>query len=567
MLDADVKIVSTRVPITEDTSSPGTYKQIRTWLDTCKNEHPNCRPPLGNPSLPNRLIYLDTSRGSSLDNSFDTTLQPRLMSTNGMEFSECKYIALSYRWPEDFPIEAKSTQDNIREQMRGLKTSKLPRIFNDLFQVAVKMHISYVWIDSLCIVQDDPADWSREAALMIQIYRYAEFTVAAAAPPTKPDLGLFRHGDPSDILSMRLSSLTDPEKDGASLEVLLLKPQKESYGESPLVSRGWCFQEREISQRIVHYTETQVLWECRTFRASEGFPDGLPTKELSSYDEERREVIPVNKDWSDRMFDNDLNDERVEYFWHRAVEDYSARQLTVYTDKFPALAGLAAAFREYKPADCRYLAGLWDDNFLGNLLWSSKTGRGFTNNRGRYERKPRTITNTRYPEYVAPTWSWASVAGPISYDRTFNPKTPSPVRFALKILDIDVQTSNNDPFSVVRHAVLTCTAGLLPVVLQVNNDPPSDRVGSDHVDYVVKNDKGERIGEMDFDVPQEKFDEDVTLVFCVHLGGEYEGVNHGPALVVLPTGNKEKEYRRVGMIRSMTLSCFHDPEIKEITLV
>lgn len=557
-LDADVNI-DRRVPITEDTSSPETYKQIRTWLDTCKNEHPNCRPPSGDPSLPTRLIYLDPSRDSSLSNPTDTKLQPRLISTNDVECSECRYIALSYRWPEDFPVEAKSTQDNIREQMRGLKTSRLPLIFNDLFQVAVRLGISYVWIDSLCIVQDDPEDWNREAARMIQIYRYAELTVAAAAPPTESDLGLFRHGDPSDVTSVRLPSLRDPPKYGADYEVVLLKPQKELYGESPLVSRGWCFQEREISQRIVHYTETQVLWECRALRASEGFPDGLPTE--NPLDE--KEVIPVNKDWSDRMLDNDLNDEMVENFWYRAVGDYSARQLTVYTDKFPALAGLAAAFREYKPADCRYLAGLWEDNFLGSLLWSSRTGRdeGVKDYQS-YERKPRTITNTRYPEYVAPTWSWASVAGPISYDCTFNPKTPSPVKFALKILDIDVQTSTNDPFSAVKHAVLTCTAGLLPGVLQMNDSPSSDRP-----DYAVINDNGIGIGEMDFDVPQEKFDEDVTIVFCVHLGGEYESSDYGPALVVLPTGNKENEYRRVGMIKDVHLSWFRDPEIKKITLV
>lgn len=98
MRGADIKI-ECRVPITEDTSSPETYKQIRTWLDTCKNDHPKCQAPLGDPSLPTRLIHLDTSG----DSPNDTSLQPRLVSTDGMEVSDCRYIALSYRWPEDFP--------------------------------------------------------------------------------------------------------------------------------------------------------------------------------------------------------------------------------------------------------------------------------------------------------------------------------------------------------------------------------------------------------------------------------------------------------------------------------
>lgn len=541
---ADVE-TDTNAPITEDTASPETYKQIRTWLDTCRNEHPKCQASLENKSLPTRLIYLDTSRDSSLSNAVDTSLQPRLMSTTGRECSECRYIALSYRWPESFPIEAKLTRDNIREQMRGLNTSKLPQIFKDVFQVAIRLDITYAWIDSLCIIQDDPDDWNREAALMFQIYRYAELTVAAAVPPTKPDIGLFRRGDPSDVLSVRIPDLRDPSNDGPGQEVVLLKPQKITYTESPLVSRGWCFQEREISRRIVHYTETQVLWECRAVHASEGLPNGTSQR--------------FPKGWTNRIFDEDLSGQRFEDAWYRAVEDYSRRDLTVFTDKLPALAGLAATIRDYKPANCRYIAGLWEDDFLKGLQWSSETGRVVTWGYGR------TITNTRYPEYVAPTWSWASVAGPISYDDGLNDLRKSkPTKFALKVLDIYVQSSTCDPFGAVRHAVLTCMAGLLPCVLRVNKDRTDHRSG----DYEVRNADGWEVACMDFDVPQEKFDgEEVTVVFCICLGVVVESYDCGPALVVLPTSNRENEYRRVGMIAKIHWDWFRDTEIKEITLV
>lgn len=543
---ADVE-TDTNAPITEDTSSRETYKQIRSWLDTCQNEHPKCQASLENKSLPTRLIYLDTSRDPSLSNAVDTSLQPRLMSTTGRECSECRYIALSYRWPEHFPIEAKLTRDNIREQMRGLKTSKLPQIFKDVFQVAIRLDITYVWIDSLCIIQDDPEDWNREAALMFQIYRYAELTVAAAVPPTKPDVGLFRRGDPSDVLSVRIPDLRDPSNHGPGQEVVLLKPQKITYTESPLVSRGWCFQEREISRRIVHYTETQVLWECRAVHASEGhpIPNGISQR--------------TPKGWTSRIFDEDPSGQRFEDAWYRAVEDYSRRDLTVFTDKLPALAGLAATIRDYKPANCRYIAGLWEDDFLKGLQWSSETGRVVTWG------KDRTITNTRYPEYVAPTWSWASVAGPISYDDGLNDLRKSKsTEFALKVLDIYVQTSTSDPFGAVRHAVLTCMAGLLPCVLRVNKDRTDHRSG----DYEVRNADGWEVACMDFDVPQEKFDgEEVTVVFCICLGVVVESYDCGPALVVLPTSNRANEYRRVGMIAKIHWDSFRDTEIKEITLV
>lgn len=539
-----------------------------------------------------------------MSNQVDTNLQPRLISTNGMECSECGYIALSYRWPEDFPAEAKSTRGNIHEQTCGLNTSRLPQIFNDIFQVAVTMGINYVWIDSLCIVQDDPEDWNRESALMIQIYRYAEFTVASAASATKPDLGLFRHGDPSDVLSVRLPGIRDPQEDGSGQEIVVMKPQKETYGESPLVSRGWCFQEREISQRVVHYTDTQVLWECRTVRASEGLPNGTPEARPWS----RNVDLLRDESWPDRMLDNDISSGRVDKSWRRAVEDYSARHLTVFTDKLPALAGLAAAIRDYKPANSRYLAGLWENDFMKGLQWYSRTGREDT------IEKKRTITNTRYPQYVAPTWSWASVAGPVSYvdtsdfgipyahttrvhttyDDTSNvdtaygyysdihnsdfdtsdghtpdghisddhaldvhtstPESAESAEYALKVLNVYVQTSTNDPFGAVRHAVLTCTAALVPGVLGP----------SEWNDYYVTAVDGVGIGGMEFDAPQEKNDgEGVEVVFCIKFGGDA----YGPGLVVLPTGNRENEYRRVGWMVRIDWHDSFNTEIKEITII
>lgn len=547
MLDADVKIVS-RVPITGDTSSPETCEQIRTWLNTCKNEHTECKVSSRNPLLPTRLIYLDMSRDSSLSHMGNTSLQPRLISTDGREYSDCRYITLSYRWPEDFPIEAKSTRENIREQMRGLNTSRLPQMFNDVFQIAVKTGISYVWIDSLCILQDDPKDWSREAALMAHVYQYAEFTVAAAVPPTKPDLGLFRHRDPSDVLSARLAGLRTHQEDRyPGHEVVVMKPQKEeTYKDGPLISRGWCFQERELSQRVVHYTETQALWECRTLRASEDRPS------METFSTSRG-------DWNSRMLDREIETDNVKYFWHEVVEYYSARQLTVCTDKLPALAGLAATTRNYLPANCRYLAGLWEhDEFERDLIWSSKEGGDGM-----------TVTNTRYPDYVAPTWSWASVAGPVFYRAPRYPPMSAvdaddanAAKRALKVLGVYVQTSTDDPFGAVSHAVLTCTAGLVPGVVEASE---SDEYGPK---YLVFTAEGGWIGEMNFDATPEEYDgEGVNAVFCIYFGIRDYDNPYGPGMVIVPTGKRENEYRRVGMVDEMRGQYSVAAEIKEITII
>lgn len=508
---------------------------------------------VGKPCLPTRLIYLDSSRDSALSNPVGTNLHPRLVSTKGMEFSESRYIALSYRWPEDFPNEAKSTRDTVRDQMRGLDVSKLPRNFNDVFQVATTVGISYVWIDSLCIIQDNPEDWNRESALMSQIYRNAYFTVAVAVPPTVPDLGFFRRGDPSDILSERLVC---PLEDGSSEEIVLMKTQSVSYCESPLNDRGWCFQEREISRRILHYTETQVLWECRTLRASEGLPNG---------------VDPSIVGWPERMLDNDLSGEEFSYAWHRAVEDYSSRHLTKATDKLPALAGLAAAMRDYKSATCRYLAGLWEDDFLPSLAWCVYV-----------------TPDGRYSDYIAPTWSWVSVRGPVSYhvvgrepqssessqsgsssscDASTEQDTNA-AKCGLQVLDILVETCTTDPLGAVRHAVLKCNAGLVPAVLPQSRDRPHRGFFGEMI--VLKTASGGEVGAMRFDFQQEEYDqddEDVKVVFCIYLGGQCWSGDSDPGLVVLPTGNRENEYRRVGIIRKMLTSCLSTAQFKEITII
>lgn len=502
-----------------------------------------------NPSLPTRLIYLDMPGDSSLSHAGDMSLQPRLISTDGKEYSDCRYITLSYRWPEDFPIEAKSTRENIREQMRGLNTSRLPQMFNDVFQVAIRTGISYVWIDSLCILQDDREDWSREAASMVHVYHYAEFTVAAAVPPTKPDIGLFRHRDPSDVLSARLPGLRTRQDDRyPGHEVMVMKPQEEAtYSDGPLFSRGWCLQEQELSQRVVHYTETQALWECRTLRASEDRPS------METFSTSR-------DDWNSRMLDREIEADNVKSFWHEVVENYSARQLTVCTDKLPALAGLAATTHDYLPANCRYLAGLWDhDEFGLDLIWSPRRGGDGT-----------TVTNTRYPEYVAPTWSWASVAGPVFFhnaDRSYpvsvvDADDANAAKRALKVLDVSVQTSTDDPFGAVSHAVLTCTAGLVPGVVEASE---SDEYGPK---YLVFTAEGGWIGEMNFDAtPEEYNEEEVNAVFCIYFGIRGYHNPYGPGMVIVPTGKRENEYRRVGMVDEMRGQYSVAAEIKEIMII
>lgn len=468
--------------------------------------------------------------------------------------------------------------------MSGLHTAKLPQIFNDIFEIVARMDISYVWIDSLCIMQDDPDDWNREASLMSQIYRNAYFTIAISARSTHTHLGLFHHHNLSPTLCERFY-LPMNDESGREIVVMDAQNERETFWESPLLSRGWCFQERELSRRIIHYTGSQILWECRTLRASEAMPSGVgPDK---SWPTALYSVQESN--WPPRMLDINLSRESVEHVWHRAVEDYSARHLTRDTDKLPAIAGLAAITHAYKPAKCRYLAGLWEDEFVSGLAWA----RDF-DIRGQY------FWDRRYSEYVAPTWSWASVKGPISYEKfalqyvrprygrineadeasrnsdstnNLDPYNTEEHRhspdYSMKILEIDVQPATVDVFGAVRPgAILRCIAWLIPATVTLDY----------HTIRLETTDRCLLVGEMIFDVDKERCDRgNVKLVFCVWLGvklgmGKFRSTL---GIAVIPTGNNPNEYRRVGFIEfsyhsytdGPSWSSRDDFQAREITIV
>lgn len=527
-----------------------------------------------------------------------------------MDPTKTRYIVLSYRWPEYFPIEAKSTRDKLTDRMNGLDTSKIPHEFNDAFEVAVKLGVDYIWIDSLCIVQDDLEDWNREAALMCRVYQNAYLTLAVAVPPAEGHCGLFRRGIPADLLPVTLSY--DREDGSSPRKIVVMKDKLEVYEQSPLTKRGWCFQERELSKRIVHFTNTQVLWECRTLRASEALPKG---------------VLPDDEKWPARMLDNDLGHEDVNLLWRRAVEDYSFRHLTQASDKLPALAGLAAAVKEFKIPECRYLAGMWEDD-LTSLAWVSLPARRIVNAAvGWY-----ISSNKRYLDYIAPTWSWAAISGPVSYDilrpvsddpaqelaiarrrfscvspdsdgpcdrsnsrgssnktsaqptRAYGVQADTADRFesaryaglrytgddsdedvALRILQIAVHTSAADVFGGLRYAVLRCTVGLVPVVR------PEQGVVTISYGYlgekvVLVTTNGDQVGDMYFDdEDDERNTKDGQVMFCAWLG--LKGWDTDPSLVLIPTGDKEHEFKRIGIMPTIERSCLSGVEVKEITII
>ena len=140
--------------------SPRTLNLARSLVAECFNSHVECREhklqPEGEPLLPTRLIDVGKSRDEI----------PRLCLSNG---GRGKWVALSHCWG-DRPF-LKTTKSNIDEMQGGIKTSTLLATFQDAIAITKDLGVRFLWIDSLCIIQDSEEDWRNEAANMPEIYR------------------------------------------------------------------------------------------------------------------------------------------------------------------------------------------------------------------------------------------------------------------------------------------------------------------------------------------------------------------------------------------------------------
>ncbi|OAA35990.1 heterokaryon incompatibility protein [Beauveria brongniartii RCEF 3172] len=164
-------------------------------------------------------------------------------------------------------------------------------------------------------------------------------------------------------------------------------------GEAPLNNRGWVFQERTLSPRIVQFAKDQAFWECRSLLASEVLPQGLPcATALRS-----NKGVGIGRDSSDIL--------QVKSRWYALVEEYSRTLVTFPDDHLLAVSAVAKRFCHamlLDPSD--YVAGMWKDDLPLSMLWGQEPLPGRAG--------PEPTSIGREMKH-APSWSWASVFAPI----------------------------------------------------------------------------------------------------------------------------------------------------------
>jgi len=338
-------------------------EQAAAWLSRCRSEHPDCRSTSAGFS-PTRLLFFGEKGGKRL----------RLIKEPPASVA---YAALSHRWsPATEKI--RLLRSNLPPRTDdGIRISDLPEMVRGVIEVLRGFRIFYIWIDCLCIIQDDDEDWAREAGRMASIYANAELTIAATWC-TDSGQSLFRNRGDDEYFPTDVTYVGDnPVFIREMLPHIFEGDEHPNAAEEwPLLSRGWVFQEQVLSRRMLHFTRQEVVWQCKTTRACE----------CGSYifdrDEQRGFTGPADA---------------ISRPWPDIIEQYSGRNFTFLKDKLPALAGIAGAVGQLK--DWSYAAGVWVEDIESNFFWRADG--------------PKTLP--RAVETPLPSWSWASISSKVKF--------------------------------------------------------------------------------------------------------------------------------------------------------
>jgi hypothetical protein len=330
------------------------WDQCIHWLNACHNTHEVCKQGDSDRVFPDRLIDTETQR-----------------IVVGSAAQETGYAALSYAW--GFTPMMTNTMARSAAFSDAIDILTLPKTHKDAITVTRKLGLRYLWIDALCIIQDDAVKKLHEIEKMHLIYRDCVVNISALDAP---------HTD-AGFLHPRPLQATAHISDNVHIRQAL-PSWGEIFRRAPLSQRGWVLQERLMSKRVLHFGSTEIFWECLTVSARES--------RSKTHSLEGRST-----DWDDENFKRALlfdtqDSELILKRWYAIISQYTSLHLSYPSDVFPAIAGVALEFA--KATSFKYSWGLWIEHIHSGLLWY----------RHYLPREDRPIDEqVRH----VPTWSWA----------------------------------------------------------------------------------------------------------------------------------------------------------------
>jgi hypothetical protein len=428
---------TTTTHISADPSSPECLLKARTWLDCCIKSHGSFRCPKATEKvLPTRLICVGNEHT-------DPFLYEPKSEERGV------WAALSYCWGK---VQCLTTiKASLPSHKMGIALDALPKTCRDAILVTRSLSIPYLWIDALCIVQDSTADWDREAARMCYVYENAVVTLAAPESNSS-DKGLFLSN--SSRGTVKLEADIDGQIGKVYVRRILsnsMFPMHKHPGKLPdtfigtnpiLETRAWTLQELLLSPRVLWFGSAEIGWSCWSATACECEPTqtferlkhemdvGGEGLKISS---STHPVMTGTIDWSET--------------WCDLVQKFTIRDLTVSTDRLPAMSGLASALQTHIQSE--YLAGLWKSALSTQLLWTSLW----------LVWEDDVAFSLPFEDDYAPSWTWASVPGQVRFPNKLETNHATPI---WQISSVNYQHLGLNQFGRGEGSI-TIESNLLPV--------------------------------------------------------------------------------------------------------
>lgn len=302
-------------------------------------------------------------------------------------------------------------------------------LLRDAILITRSLGYRYIWIDTLCLNQDDDLEKMDQISNMHEFYSNAVLNLSATAAKSGVD-SMIMHRHLSTIMPLTIRMAHGDNDNGEAFDSLVF--YNDDWGRrievQKINSRGWVFQERMLAHRVLHFAEDQVYWECHSLEACDTNPSG---KVLLSADQSRQH-LKKNLSLRGRQSSRLEKTDNGQYVWLGLLGSYGDTVTTFPADRLMAMSALARTFGQvFDLPDKEYIAGIWLSHLPLALCWNA-------------------VGSIQRPKiYRAPTWSWAGIDGKIGYAwHVVQPGREGKIR----VIDVDIATKiPTDPFSEVLY--------------------------------------------------------------------------------------------------------------------
>ena len=318
-----------------------------------------------------------------------------------MSIENRRYATLSHCWSDKLPIRTLGT--NLELFRQEIPFDLHHKTFRDAIAITQSLHIPYLWIDALCIVQDDPEEWKVEVMNMRSVY-LGSFLNIAACDASRNEEGCFPNLEFKVNDGINLFTIYDNSLDLELAVRIQVGDTREATKNTILSTRGWVLQEQLLSRRMVSCMHSELHWECmKSYRTETG----------AYFEQIKWNICNV------LSFNQEVLKTQQHSIWRSWMKDYSKRNFTYWKDRLPALSGLTQYYQNVT-GDVPLL-GLWKSSLVEDLLWVRL---------GQISHE--SLESLRVIKL--PSWSWLSCTSEIGFD----------------VWQITLRTSRVDPYVIVE---------------------------------------------------------------------------------------------------------------------